>query len=251
MERNETKATLDDDHRRKILEYIQNLTGQCPHDPSMFYLVFCHRSSNQNTAENNERLEFIGDSVLNLIATDFLYRRYKLADEGICTRARSKLVKGTTLSAFASSISLGDLVVSQTQVTEKTLEDAFEALIGAIYLDKYMGFAKAYQFCEHFFLYFFTDEQLCQETNYKDAILSCQRKMKTKAQFKVTYNDHQKMYTCVLTLGGYCGIGSAQTKKKSEQNAAYIALRSITNANPTMIDELFLNREQIHAFRGG
>jgi ribonuclease-3 len=126
-----------------------------PHEMALFEAAFTHRSAPGRI--NNERLEFLGDAVLNLLAAELLYQRFPAASEGDLSRLRARLVSTTPLAEAAQSLGLGDeLRLGSGELKtggfrrESILADALEALIGAVYLDAGLEAARAVvaRFCE-------------------------------------------------------------------------------------------------------
>ncbi|RMI19929.1 MAG: ribonuclease III, partial [Calditrichaeota bacterium] len=138
-----------------MVEQFQNRFHLYFHDPTLIATALKHRSylniTNEPRTHSNERLEFLGDAVLDLVVTDFLFRRFPNKTEGHLSKVKSILVSKPVLGDIARAMPLGDLIL-MNRGEEKTggrqrksiLADAFEAIIGAIYLD--MGLEKASAF---------------------------------------------------------------------------------------------------------
>lgn len=121
------------------LEWLRGQLRHEPHDVSLFVAALTHRSA---SGHNNERLEFLGDAVLNLVVAEQLYRRFPQADEGDLSRLRAHLVSAEPLAAIAAELGVGDVLQlgsgelkSGGFRRESILADAFEAVVGATYLD--------------------------------------------------------------------------------------------------------------------
>jgi ribonuclease III len=121
------------------LHWVHSRLGYVPRDAALFELALTHRSA---ANRNYERLEFLGDAVLNLLVADYLYQRFPQADEGAMSRLRASLVSGASLARIAASLQLGDAVAlgagelkSGGFRRESILADALEAVCGAVYLD--------------------------------------------------------------------------------------------------------------------
>jgi ribonuclease-3 len=124
------------------LDWLRDRLAYEPLDPALFEAALTHRSA---SGRNNERLEFLGDAVLNLVAADRLYRRYPVASEGDLSRLRARVVSAEPLAGIAQELGLGDaLQLGSGELKtggfrrESILADALEALIGAVYLDRGM-----------------------------------------------------------------------------------------------------------------
>jgi dsRNA-specific ribonuclease len=183
-----------------------------------------------------ERIEFLGDSVIRLVFTDYLYSRYDDQDEGFMTRLRTKLENGEALARLTKSIELNKYAIiaryfeTQNGRTENhhILEDIFEAFIGALYLDG------SFEICKKFLINLIEQEAdivqyLHIETNHKDTLLQFHHKMKwSDPEYGMIeqFGTEKKMFKMFVRGpdGEYAGIGSAPSKRNGEQNAARQAL---------------------------
>lgn len=186
-----------------------------------------------NGIKSNERMEFLGDSVLSLISTQFLFEHYPDMPEGDLSRLRASLVCTDSLSAFAKQIHLGDYIFlgkgeTQTGGAERksTLEDAFESLIAAIYLDS--GFDSA----KEFVLKFLKPAADNHKKNLKDYKTILQEVIQQNPDQSVNYvfvgssgPDHNKVFEAEVRLNSnVIGRGKGKSKKSAEQAAAKEAL---------------------------
>ena len=184
---------------------------------------------------NNERLEFLGDAVLELVTSEFLYLNYPKMPEGEATRNRASMVCEQTLALCAKEIDLGSYLYlgkgeDHTGGRERAsvISDALEALIGAIYLDG--GFTSAKEFVERFILNGIEEKQL-----FFDSKTIFQEMMQSITTEPIHYKmvgeegpDHCKTFTVELFVGDRsAGIGSGKSKKAAEQAAAYDAIKKI------------------------
>lgn len=207
--------------------------GYSFHDPEYLRLALTHSSySNEHKMhkkEDNERLEYLGDAVLELTISDYLYHTYPDKNEGELTKLRSSLVCERTLSGCARDISLGEMLrmskgEDQTGGRERDsiLSDAFEALIGALYLDGGMDEAK--HFIKEFLLNDVEDKAL-----FYDAKTILQEIVQAETKDKLSYHlireegpDHCKVFTVETWIGNTpVALGTGKTKKAAEQMAAY------------------------------
>ncbi len=181
---------------------------------------------------DNERLEFLGDAVLEMISSEFLYGKYPEKPEGALTKLRASLVCEQALAAAAVEIALGEQLIlgkgeDQTggRTRKSVLSDAFEAVIGAIYLDG--GFASAKEFIYRFVLsdidnkrFFYDSKTILQEY--------VQGNTNVKHSYKLVSEDgpdHNKHFEVAVFIGDKeMGRGDGSTKKAAEQAAAYSAL---------------------------
>lgn len=191
---------------------------------------------------SNERLEFLGDAVFNLIVGGYLFEKYPDKDEGFLTRLRTKIVRDTHCVKFSKLIGIGKFVLAGSivkrdqfgNVNDKLLEDAFEAFLGAIYLDLGFTFSKAFVIKlieKHVDL-----NLLHQDDNYKDILM---RYTQTKGielpEYKVLNQEgppHKRIFTIqvIMTIDGRklnMGIGYGSSKKEAEQQAAMNTLSEI------------------------
>lgn len=206
-------------------------------DRRMLRQAMCHSSyANEHRHEglrDNERLEFLGDAVLEVVSSDFLYHEYPDMPEGKMTRLRASIVCEPTLALCAKEIDLGSfLLLGKGEIhtggryRDSIISDAMEALIGAIYLDG--GFANAKEFILKFVLtdiehkkLFYDSKTILQEIvqrDFKDEEL----------QYVITGEqgpDHAKQFSVEVRIGSHtAGCGHGGTKKAAEQEAAYRAI---------------------------
>ena len=194
------------------------------------------REQNHRLA-SNERLEFLGDAVLDLVVADILYRRYPNKQEGFLTTLRSKIVKRETLNMVAEKLGLDKLVLHYGRVSSAHNSyvggNAFEAFVGAIYLDR--GYNYCVRFMQRVVLkrYVNIDELSKTEENYKSKLIEWCQHYQLQFQFELV---SQKMLSDrntptfvsrVVIEGVYCGSGSGYSKKESHQNAAKQAYQHI------------------------
>jgi ribonuclease-3 len=207
-------------------------------DPALELLAFTHASCDAAHGDN-QRLEFLGDAVLDLIIAEALYHRLPEQDEGVLDRARASLVNGRSLATLARELQLADhIAVSESQrkhhpkPSNAMLEDALEALIGAIYLDGGMGAAR------DFVLRIFKDrlesvEADSEPGNPKGRLQEWAQKHREGAVPEYTLlrsegPDHKRRYTAnVLLEGEEIGQGEGSSIKGAEMAAAEAALQSL------------------------
>lgn len=183
----------------------------------------------------NERLEFLGDAVLELISSDFLYKMYPDIPEGELTKKRASLVCEPSLAYCARDFQLPDYLLlgrgeelTGGRLRDSIVSDATEALLGAIYLDG--GFANAKEFVLNFILNDLEHKQLFYDSK---TILQeiVQENSKQPVEYRLVGEegpDHRKTFTVnVLVDGRILGSGTGHTKKAAEQAAAYQAIRQM------------------------
>lgn len=215
-----------------------NILGFIPGDIRLYETAISHKSLNQNShhhVENNERLEFLGDTVLDSIVADILYRRFPKQKEGFLTRTKSKIVQRESLNKLSDEIGLTDYIRNSINSNPHNTNiggNAFEAIVGAIYLDK------GYNFCYKFIRDQIIDKHFDlkkiakTEENYKSTILEWGQKKKviinfTTVQEGVTDNNVNIFKTIVTAEGVEVGTGKGFNKKESQQKAAEMAVKRL------------------------
>lgn len=220
---------------------LEEIIGYKFKDESLLKRALTHSSyANEHKAEggDNERLEFLGDSVLSVITAEYLYTTYTLAREGYLTRLRALVVCEKALGEYAAKIELGKYInfnsgeeATGGRQRASVTSDAFEALLGAIFLDGGIEEAK------RFVLPFLIEEIKRVENStddYKSALQELIQKNKgSKIEYVLTGEsgpDHDKQFTTQLYVNGQLlGTGTAGSKKASEQAAAKQALEKYKN----------------------
>ena len=208
-------------------------------DKRLLETAFTHRSylneNRQTGREHNERLEFLGDAVLELAVTEYLYAKYPHKPEGELTAFRAALVNTQSISDAATQLGMNDYMLLSRGEAKDTgrargiiLANAFEAVIGAIYLDQ--GFKPAYDFIEAQ-LFHKTDE-VVEKRLWQDAKSRFQEIAQEKVSVTPTYEladqvgpDHDKTFTIAAYLGREkVATGTGRSKQEAEQAAAEKAL---------------------------
>jgi len=233
---------------RKDIEKIINMK---PIDIVKYKQAFVHKSIVKCAKENEcipeymknsyERYEFLGDSVLSLVVAKYLFNKYPNEHEGYLTKIRTKLVNGKTLSFLAEKLNLGKFLILNTKVeningrtNKRILEDIFEALICAIYLD--LGFDYAEKFIISTINKFINFDELLIDNNYKDILLRyCQNKYSTTPTYELIESygpPHNKTFKIVCLINGKkhkYGIG--KNKKDAEQISAQETINELNIKN--------------------
>lgn len=230
-------AALDNATVRRL----QRVLGCKIHDRDLFVQALLHRSFPQRSGHagsSNERLEYLGDSVLNLIVGEHLYARYPDAPEGDLTKMRSRLVNSKALAAYAKALSLSDFILMSPSAAQSVgkgydtiIADTFEAIVAAIYLDS--GFVAARRF---------VGRQVSQaiahgavataDENYKSRLLEyAQSRELGVPRYLIVREegpDHDRTFTVdVLLRNERRGTGTGKNKKDAEQAAALQALNDL------------------------
>ena len=218
------------------MEILEKKLGYTFRDPSLLRAALYHSSyANEHRAagiRSNERLEFLGDSVLQIVSADYLFHAYADRPEGDLTRIRSSLVSEGALFQFAQEINLGEylrLGRGEERCGGRTrpsvVSDAFEAVIAALYLDGGMEVAKS------FILPFITEGKTAED-DYKTRLQEVvQQDPSAVLKYEVTGEtgpDHNKQFTvCVWRNGELLAEGKGRSKKAAEQHAAKVALEKL------------------------
>jgi ribonuclease-3 len=223
---------------------LEELIGVAFADERLLQSAFVHRSFMHERPElvagltSNERLEFLGDAVLNFIAASWLYDRYATLSEGELTALRAALVKTSALAGFARSLDLGSHVrISRGEDTPAArgrsplLADLFEAVLGAIYLDQGLEAARA------FLLPFFERQLAAIEAGTAEIDYRTRLQEEAQARFNLTpaYRtlemsgpDHQREFTMEVLIGPRpMGVGNGPSKQAAAQAAARAALERL------------------------
>lgn len=225
--------------RKEPYLLYRRLLGFYPNDISIYEQAFLHKSSaikdEQGGWINNERLEFLGDAILDAIVADILYHRFQMKKEGFLTNTRSKIVQRETLNGIALDLGLDKfIVVSERTRTQSSCiyGNALEALIGAIYIDKGYEVTKAFIEVKMINKFINLASVAKKEVNFKSKLIEWSQKHKVSIQFELLESfvddDNKPVFQTQVLLGGQAGgIGIGFSKKESHQNAAQMTLNKI------------------------
>ncbi len=209
-------------------------------DSKLLRRALTHSSyANENGCRDNERLEFLGDSVLGIIITEVLYKKYENSDEGGLSKMRASLVCEQSLEEIARTIELGNLIYlgkgeerTGGRNRASVVSDAFEALIAAIYLDSDMETVRKWV------LNIMGDKivHLRSDEYFGDYKTRLQEIVQSSGMSRIVYSvvdeqgqDHMKQFTVSVTVGGKeLGRGKGFSKKEAEQKAAHAAVGRLT-----------------------
>lgn len=207
-------------------------------DMALTHTSYAHEAKINPKPHHNERIEFLGDSVLSVIVSTYMYKNFPELAEGQLTKLRAYLVCETSLYGYAKKIGLGDYLqlgkgeeLSGGRERPSILADAFESVLGAIYLDQGMGVVQAY------LLGMMKPEidYICRHGIFNDYKTRLQEYLQRDGDVGISYilldstgPEHNKIFTSqVLFAGNVIGEGSGHTKKDSEQHAAKQALAQL------------------------
>jgi ribonuclease III len=231
------ESNLRFSHLEKVLGF--NIPDEHTH---LFEKALRHRSivdhENYEAFETYERLEFLGDAVLDLIVTEILFEKYPTENEGFLTKLRAKIVRGDTLFELAKGLGLnkflevGDRAAGQgIELSKSVLSDVFEALVAAIYISK--GYRKAYQFVSStLYKYIDFNDIVTKIDNHKSMLMEYSQSEKLNLPKYVVLSEqgpgHDKTFHVAVYIGSEkLGEGTGKSKKNAEQMAARNALKAI------------------------
>lgn len=237
------KANDADDEHGELFDIarFQELFGYVPNNNSFFLEAFVHRSylhSHNGSGQSNERLEFLGDAILNFVVAERLFQLYPEMSEGHLTKCRARLVNRKILSATARRVQLHEFLKlgasaaqAVDQGSDSLLADAYEAVICAMYLDGGMQAVRAFI---HRTLLSGEEaiKSIHEDENYKSALLEySQSKGMGIPRYIVleeTGPDHDRLFTVGVAVGKrQLGIGKGRNKKEAEQAASAEALEHV------------------------
>lgn len=215
------------------------ILGFFPRNIRFYEQALLHKSTSIRSEKgrplNNERLEFLGDAILDAIVGDIVYKHFEGHREGFLTNTRSKIVQRETLNKLAVEIGLDKLVKYSTRSSSHNsymYGNAFEAFIGAIYLDQ--GYERCKQFMEKKILknYIDLDKMSRKEVNFKSKLIEWSQKTKMEVSFELIEQfldqDYNPMFHTEVRIESLsAGTGTGYSKKESQQNAAQMALKKI------------------------
>lgn len=259
---------------KEFLSALYDILGFYPHNIEIYRIAFSHKSlsyrrdadskkggkdrkannrdrkqRSENTSKplNNERLEYLGDAVLETIVSDILFHHFPHKREGFLTSTRSKIVQREALNRLAADMGLEKLILAAqgTRMNHTNIGgNAFEALMGAIYLDR--GFKTCQWFINNRVIgqYVDLDNVAQKEVNFKSKLLEWSQKNRININFKDTACDGEKGFRTVISIEGITiARGSGRSKKESQQEASKEALTRMRR-EPATYDSIFRAKEK-------
>ncbi|MDD4777394.1 MAG: ribonuclease III [Fermentimonas sp.] len=220
-----------------------NVLGFYPDRIDLYKEAMTHRSSSIRSKKgkwvNNERLEFLGDAILDAIVADILYKKFEHKKEGFLTSTRSRIVQRETLNKLAVDLGLDKLIVSATRNLAHNTNiygDALEALIGAIYLDQGYRVAKKFVFETMIKQHLNIEKVLKSEVDFKSRLIEWGQKNRVDVLFEVTDSSYDSQnnpvfVSCVKVGNVEVGSGKGYSKKESHQKAAKVAIKKLRESN--------------------
>lgn len=224
---------------REFASAIRNISGITPRNLNLYRSAFTHRSYHGKEADNkvvnNERLEYLGDAVVDLVIADLLYKKYPFKDEGFLTEMRSRAVSSRQHAFLAGKLGLAKLLLYDTNNirlngNQSILADVYESFIAAIYLDQ--GFQTAFHFISTRIVgaYIDFDNLEKNDTNFKSRVFEWAQKNGKQVEFQLVDTlEHgpKKQFVIELVIDGVAkNKGLDYTKKEAEQNACERFLRT-------------------------
>ncbi len=235
---------------KELFSSLHRILGFYPRNIQLYKLALMHKSVAKRNEKgrplNNERLEFLGDAVLDAVVGDIVYHHFEGKREGFLTNTRSKLVQRETLGKLAEEMGITKLILSSGHSTSHNSYiggNAFEALVGAIYLDR--GYKACMKFMEKRILkqLINIDKMAYKEVNFKSKLLEWAQKNKVKLDFKLLDQNKEPngspVFVYQATLEGVGGgTGKGYSKKESQQLASKETLTKLRR-EPQFIDDIF------------
>jgi ribonuclease-3 len=207
----------------------------------LYKLALMHRSASielpDGTHLNNERLEFLGDAILDAIVSDFLFIEFPGEDEGGLTRLRARIVSRTTLNELACSLGLDTRIIRHTggsPVQKHIYGDALEAMIGAMYLDQGYNRTNRVVIGHTFRRHLDLENLVTAETDYKSRLIEWCQKSRQSVHFETghdkKYTSQHPLFRSVVVIDGIeVGHGVGETKKEAEQNASQTVSQALSD----------------------
>ncbi|MBE6269718.1 MAG: ribonuclease III [Prevotella ruminicola] len=235
---------------KELFSSLYEILGFYPHNIEYYKMALMHKSIRKRNDKgkplNNERLEFLGDAILDAAVGYIVYRHYEGKREGFLTNTRSKLVSRETLGKLATEMRLSNLLISAGHSTSHNSYvegNAFEALVGAIYLDR--GYEACLWFFEHQVLGKFIDidKVAFKEVNFKSKLLEWSQKNRVRLEYKLTKQKKDEngspVFTYMVIIEGVNGeSGSGYSKKEAQQKASKDTLQRLKR-EPQFVDAVF------------
>ncbi len=215
--------------------------GFAPHNIDLYKLALIHKSASlvlDNGAHiNNERLEYLGDAVIESVTSDYLYIQYPEENEGFLTQLRSKIVSRQSLNKLAKAIGLDQHIISNANGSfsqKHIFGDAFEALIGAIYLDKGYEFVNRLLINNIYYKHLDIDQLLTSETDFKSRLIEWSQKEHLSIEFRTRADKDstslRPLFYCKAIIGGVeVGHGVGESRKEAEQRAAFSVSQGVSD----------------------
>src|SRR5574344_188220 len=238
---------------KELCSSLFTIMGFYPHDISIYKLALMHKSAAKKSVKgrslNNERLEFLGDAILDAIVGDIVYRHFEGKHEGFLTNTRSKIVQRETLNKLAQEMGLDQLIKSSGHSSSHNSYmggNAFEALVGAIYLDR------GYNFCMRFMQkrilaqLINIDKVAYKEVNFKSKLIEWSQKNRVDVEFRMLEQGKEENGSPIFNYQVFMegiegGKGTGYSKKESQQKAPKETIERLRR-EPQFIDNVFAEK---------
>lgn len=226
---------------KALVRKLQTSIGIVPANIALYKQAFLHSSSSKATTSNNERLEYLGDAVLDAIISEILFNRFPKKTEGFLTETRAKIVSRKKLGQIAKNMGIGEYLKLLNKniiinTSSSILGNTLEALIGAVYLDA--GYKKTYRFIVHKIVKPHVDLEklVATEFNFKSRLVErCQKNSEVLA-FEIVnekeYYNYRIFKAQIVIEGKVIAFGEGRNKKTAENEAARKALEVLINSQP-------------------
>lgn len=213
--------------------------GLYPNNIDLYKLALVHKSASilltDGTHINNERLEYLGDAVIEAVVSDMLYIDFPYENEGFMTQLRSRIVSRSSLNELATRLGLDNLVVAQNSFSNSRKHmygDAFEAMMGAIYLDKGYNYVNRLLINKIIKCHIDIDTLMETESDYKSRLIEWCQKHKKKitivSKHSDSFSDDNTQFCAVVSIGDIeQGYGLGNSKKEAEQRACKHAAETL------------------------
>ena len=222
---------------KKLSKTLKPILGFYPRNIALYQMALRHKSVARNKSENsqtsNERLEFLGDALLNAVVADHLFRIFPYKDEGFLTKMRSKVVSRNHLNSIALKMGMPELLNKDSggYTGSSIYGNALEALVGSIYIDKGYRTAQNFVLKRLFGLYVDMDELENTESDFKSKLIEWAQKEKHSLEFKVMeearFAENKTFLIGVFIDNDLKGQASHYSKKRAEQMAAEKVLENM------------------------
>ena len=226
---------------RNYYRMVDDMFGFIPHNIELYKLALIHKSASVSLPDgrhiNNERLEFLGDAIIEAVTSDYIFIEFPHKQEGFMTQLRSKIVSRQSLNDIAKKIGLSECIISNANgnaLQKHIYGDAFEAMMGAIYLDQGYEFVNRLLINGIYYRCLSLDELTEAETDFKSRLIEWAQKHHHTIEFRTesrsSHRGVMKFHSVVLLDGFESGHGTGESKKEAEQNAAHaVSTQTITD----------------------
>jgi ribonuclease-3 len=215
---------------KDLYRSIKNIFGFYPKNIFLYKLALRHKSATikkiNGLKMNNERLEFLGDALLSAIVAEYLFKKFPYKNEGFLTEMRSKIVSRTSLNKLSSKLGLTDLILSGSDTNNQSKSasgDAFEAFLGALYLDKGFEFTRKILVNRIISIHFDMEQLIDEHVSYKSRMIEWAQKTKRELQFELIEEIGEKQQKQYIVAVMVDGVSISQSQDYSIKGAEKLA----------------------------